>query len=342
MDLAAAENLLLEWSTAGSALALLRTAHGAGFFARLAEPAAPEEVAGELGLDVTRTRRVCMALEALQILRREGSAYRLAEGWAEMNADDRPATLGDRLAILPLVQNAVARCLEPSVGFDAVPPEEAVTLANSVWGVPSSPAALESWAALDEAMPEVRAVWRAGCRHAEFGCGAGRDLLRIVVMYPRVEAVGYECLPHVVEPARRLAASLGVETRVEFRLEDVRNASARDEFDTIVWSQMFFPPAGRSATIASLRRALKPAGFLIMPLMPDLPAPEDVEPTLAMRFLLLTSLAYARWDIHWPASHDVRAELERAGFLHLHTIPHTRTPFMVMRGNGRDQGARVP
>ena len=70
--------------------------------------------------------------------------------------------------------------------------------------------ALASWAELDAQMPEVRKVWRTGARHAEFGCGAGRDLVRIPAMYPRVEAVGYDILENVLKHARDLADRAGV------------------------------------------------------------------------------------------------------------------------------------
>jgi len=321
----------LEWTVAANALAMLRAAHHAGLFDALRAPVTPTEVAAQLGLDPQQTQRACMALEALQVLHHKGGAYQLTEGWAMVAADNQPAALGDRLGVTPHLQRAIADCFNPSIGFESVPLEEAVALARSVWGVPNSPTALQSWATLDAAMPEVRAVWEAGGRHAEFGCGAGRDLLRVAVMYPNVTVVGYEILPHVLEHSRQLAASLGLEDRVEFRLEDVQTATAQTEFDTIVWSQMFFPPDTRPATIASLKRALKPDGLLIMPLMADLPAREKIEATLPVQAQLLASLAYPRWNIYWRPDAEIQPELEQAGFTHLHTLPHPRTPFVVMR-----------
>lgn len=331
MNFESAEKALLEWTVAANALAVLRAAHRSGLFDALREPLTPAEGAARLGLDLQQTQRVCMALDALQVLRREGAAYQLTEGWAMVGADDQPTALGDQLGVTQPLQRAIAGCFDPSIGFEAVPPEEAVALARSVWGVPNSPAALQSWAALDAAMPEVRAIWEAGGRHAEFGCGAGRDLLRVAVMYPNVTVVGYEILPHVLEQSRQLAASLGIEDRVELRLEDVQTTTAQAEFDTIVWSQMFFPPETRPATIASLKRALKPGGLLAMPLMADLPDPEKIEATLAAQAQLLASLAFPRWSIYWRPSAEIQTELEGAGFAHLHTLPHPRTTFLVMR-----------
>jgi SAM-dependent methyltransferase len=331
LNLESAENALAEWTVAANALALLRAAHTSGAFARLCELTPIEELASDLRLNLQQTRQVCMALEALGVANRDGNAYRLTEGWATMMAADRPTSLGDRLELTRLLATAIDSCFDDPLGFAAVSPEEAVGLARSVWGVPGSPDALKSWTDLDAQMPEVRAVWQAGGRHAEFGCGAGRDLLRVVAMYPGVTAVGYELLPHVAEHARQLAAALDIEDRVEFRIEDVQTAAASAEFDTMVWSQIFFPPEVRPATIASIKRAIKPDGLLIMPLMADLPEPDAVPPTAAGRAQLLIAVAYRRWALYWPSASDVQREMERAGFEHLYTIPHPRTPFVVVR-----------
>lgn len=334
MDLATAEATLMEWSMAGNALAFLRAVHAHGGFDALREPATADEFATRSGIEPSHARLVCMALEALQIVARDGNRYRLTEGWAMVSAPDRPAALGDRLAVATPLRRALAGCFAPASEFGRVDPDEAVALACSVWGVANSPAALESWAALDDAMPEVRDVWRAGARHAEFGCGAGRDLIRVAAMYPAVTVVGYDLLPQVLEHARRLATDCSVSDRVELRCEDVLAIPAEDAFDTIVWSHMFFSGPNRSVAITSIRRALKPGGYLIMPFMADLPAVDAVQPTTPARTQLLIAVAYRRWNIQWPRGAELRAEMEGYGFSHLHTIPHPRTPFMAMRMEG--------
>jgi cyclopropane fatty-acyl-phospholipid synthase-like methyltransferase len=334
MHLSAAENALLEWTTAANALALLTAMQTSGALGLLRDPTTPEVLASRVGTEPEQAKRVCMALEALQVVRREGSKYQLTQGWAAIAADDRPAALGDRLTATQPLQRALAGCFDPPRQFDEVAADEAVAMARSVWGVPTSQAALESWAALDAAMPEVRSVWQAGARHAEFGCGAGRDLLRVVAMYPKVSAVGYEMLPYVLDHARQLARDLAIEDRVEFRCQDFLTTSAEAEWDTIVWSQMFFAPEVRPAAIAIIKRALRPGGLLIMQAMADLPEPEAIDPSLSLRAQLLVAVAYRRWNLYWPRAADLRAELEQSGFSHLHTVPHPRTTFMVLRLDG--------
>jgi len=331
MDLAAAETALMEWSMAGNALAFLRAVHSHGGFDALREPATADEYATRTSIEPRHALHICMALEALQIVAHDGDRYRLTDGWATVSAPDRPVALSDRLAVATPLQQALAGCFAQASEFGEVDPDEAVALACSVWGVAKSPAALESWGGLDDAMPEVRDVWRAGARHAEFGCGAGRDLIRVAAMYPAVAVVGYDLLPHVLEHARRLAADCGVSDRVELRCEDVLAAQVEDAFETIVWSHMFFSGPDRVAAVASILRALKPGGYLIMPFMADLPAVDAVQPTTSVRTQLLIAVAYRRWNIQWPQGDELQAEMEGYGFIHLHTIPHPRTPFMVMR-----------
>ena len=150
-------------------------------------------------------------------------------------------------------------------------------------------------------------------------------------MYPKVHVVGYDILDYVLDHARELARRVSVEDRVELRCADILALNENDVFDTIVWSHMFFGPDVRSAAIASLKRALKPGGYLIMPFMADLPDPTAVTDTSPARLRLLIAAAYMRWNIYWPKGADLEAEMEHEGFRHLHTLPHPRTPFMVMR-----------
>jgi hypothetical protein len=307
MDLAAAETALMEWSMAGNAIAFLRAVHTHGGFDALREPATADEYATRTSIEPSHALHICMALEALQIVAHDGDRYRLTDGWATVSAPDRPVALGDRLAVATPLQQALAGCFAQPSEFGEVDPDEAVALACSVWGVAKSPVALESWGGLDDAMPEVRDVWRAGA------------------------LVGYDLLPHVLEHARRLAADCGVSDRVELRCEDVLAAQVEDAFETIVWSHMFFSGLDRAAAVASILRALKPGGYLIMPFMADLPAVDAVQPTTSVRTQLLIAVAYRRWNIQWPQGTELQAEMEGYGFIHLHTIPHPRTPFMVMR-----------
>jgi len=331
MTIAEVEAKLLEWTAAANALELISAVRRQGVLASLRSGATPEEIALQTNVDVEQARRICLALQALEIVESDGSTFRLAGGWRDVDSPDRPLALGDRLDYVSVLKVGVASAFDSAPGFEEVPVHESVALARSIWGAPQSPVALESWAGLDAAMPEVRAVWQAGARHAEFGCGAGRDLIRVVAMYRNVTAVGYELIPEVMRHAQELATALGVASRVALRCQDVRDAQADSEFDTLLWSQMFFPPESRHATLETIKRALRPGGYLIMPLLADMPDEKNIDTSVLTRMRMLVSVAYNRWGLYWPKGESVRREVEESGFVHVRSLPHPRTPFLVMQ-----------
>ena len=331
MSVADVESRLLEWTVSAGAMDLLGAASRAGLLGWLSEPRSPQQLAAVAGVDGVQAARICHALLALGVVTHEGGRFALADDWAEALSPDRPLRFEDRLGFVDAWRNGLAQALDASPGFGAVDEAEAVALARGVWGAATSPAALQSWADLDAAMPEVREVWQAGGRHAEFGCGAGRDLVRVAAMYPGMRCVGYDVLPAVLETARELARAVGVEGRVELRCADVRELDVHGAYDTAVWSQMFFPPPTREASVAMLRRALRPGGYVVLPMMADLPAPDATAPNTPHRLATLVAVSYARWQLQWPTAEALSAEMQRHGFAHLYTLPHPRTPFLVMR-----------
>jgi SAM-dependent methyltransferase len=327
-----AEERLLSWMAGANALSLLQALERTGALSVLCEPTDSEAFGKARGIGPQHAERILMALNAAEVVERVEGGYRLVPEWQHILRDDRPAALRDRLGFLDPVRLGLASVLEQPAAFDEVSEQESEKLARSVWGVATSPEALTSWAALDAAMPEVRKVWEGGARHAEFGCGAGRDLVRIPAMYPNVEAVGYDILEGVLKHARNLANRAGVGDRVVLRVQNVLEIDEENAFDTIMWSHMFFAPgAVRDRAIAVIRKSLRPGGYLIIPFMAALPQADTVKATPAMLFFLTISVAYRRWNIYWPRAEELRDELENVGFRHVATIAHPRTPFMALQ-----------
>jgi SAM-dependent methyltransferase len=331
VDVKGADAQVVEWVTGFNALTLLGAGHASGLLDALVEPASVAEAAERLDADPGWTAILCQALDSYGIVERREGRYRLADGFRALGTADRPSTLGDRLGFSSVIRTAIEAGPPADAGFSEVSAEESLALARGVWGRATSPAAIESWRALDAALPEARTLWESGAEHAEFGCGVGRDLLRILVMYPSVRAVGYELLDHIAEETRRNARELGVSDRLEIETRDVSALADENRFDTILWSQMFFRPPGRTPVIEAIRRALRPGGVLLMPIMPDLPDPDATPRERSTQLLLVAALAYRRWDIHWVPEAEIVAELEGAGFRFLRTVPHVRgTPFLAM------------
>lgn len=328
-----ASETLAGWTAAANALALLRAARSKGILRELAQPMTARELADARGLDPTVTGIFCQALEVHGIAVRSGERYQIQSAFLDLDGPDHPLPLRDQVAANEYLQRGISSCFDDAPGFSDVAEEESLAIARLAWGQPSSGAAREMWRGVDAAMPEVAGMWTKGATHAEFGCGAGRDLLRIAAMYPNVRVVGHDVLPHIIEDCRAAALSLGLDERVSFVTGDVRDVILKGAYDTIMWSQMFFPPQTRAATIDAIARALKPTGLLMIPLMPNVPAPEMTEDTPATRALLLARLAYPRWRIQWDSEKDVRGELEQADFEHVRTVPNPRTPYMIFRSS---------
>jgi len=114
-------------------------------------------------------------------------------------------------------------------------------------------------------MPEVEAVWQAGARHLEVGCGVGNALLGTVTTYQYVSAVGIEIDELTAAEAERRAQLLGVADRTDVRRMDSCDLQEEEAFDMVQWSQFSFPTASRPVVLRAMHRALRPGGYLFMP-----------------------------------------------------------------------------
>jgi SAM-dependent methyltransferase len=299
--------------------------------AHLATPLTVEELAVQLGAPLDNTTTLCQALHAHGITERVAGRYQVSSAFAVLDDAGQPLRLSEQIAANEHLQRAIETSLSEQPGFPGVNETESLALARLAWGRATSPLALEAWRGWDAQMPEVRSIWELGGHHAEFGCGVGRDLLRLAVMYPQLHVIGYDVAGHLLEECRDLAEELGVADRVSLVQQDVRSLDLNGAYDTVMWSQMFFPPETRAHTMQVIRRALREGGLLLMPLMAETPSPDDTYEDPTSRALLLTKLAYARWEIQWQRAAEVRSEVERAGFIHVRTMSNPRTPYMVMQ-----------
>ena len=330
-DLEKARETVAQWLADANAMALLRAAYDSNVLALLATPKTTAELAEKLDADEAAVGFFCQALEAHGIVQRDGNFLQTRPAFLALDGEDQPLQLRELVAANNALQRGIETSLKGASGFNEVNADESLALARLAWGRPGSPTAQAMWNEVDQQMPEVRDIWLAGGTYAEFGCGAGRDLLRVAVMYPRVSVVGHELLPHLVDDCRTQARALEVEDRVRFVLGDVLELETEDSYDTLMWSQMFFPPETRKAALAVIRRALVPNGYLMMPVMPAVPAPSRTDETMQTRGLLLARLAYPRWQIQWEAEETLQHEVTQAGFEYIRTIINPRTPYLLFR-----------
>jgi hypothetical protein len=136
-------------------------------------------------------------------------------------------------------------------------------------------------------------------------------------------------------------------------------------FDTAQWSQFFFPAPSRSAALRAVFKAVKPGGYVFMPLLLAVSgnvwgyrrdilrqALRDLksEPLMALVYLnalLLTGSAhqkaekrlsplqeivYERWGVPARTVKELQDEVEASGFHVLRAIPTPATRLFPIRG----------
>ena len=328
---AAAGQRLNQWYLGAQAFALLKAASDAGVLMAARETCTAKALAAVTGLDTEWLRDVCWALYGLGVLEGGEGGFRLSPDFLRLAAPDAPQTLANTLGTQAARIRALERCCATSESLGNIPAGDVLAVAMGIWGLPSSPAALTSFAGVDAAMPEVRALWERGGLHLELGCGAGRDLLHIAALYPKVTVVGVDISGEALEQVRQQADALGIAGRVHLQLRDARSVAELARYDTVVWSQMYFPPETRAETAQVARRALKPEGYLLLPLQAEPPATPEALRTPGGQQVAFSRLAYRAWGLGWYSAQEVRTEMEGAGFEVVRVVPHPRTDYMMLR-----------
>jgi SAM-dependent methyltransferase len=338
---AAASQTLNQWYVGAQALALLRAALHAGILVKLRETCTVAELAATTGRDGAWVADFCAALCALGVVEASDAGLRLSPALLQLTAADAPQTLANTLATQEARIRALAGCSAAKGSLGGMSADDVLTVALGIWGLPSSPAALASFANVDTAMPEVRTLWERGALHLELGCGAGRDLLHIALLYPKVVVVGIDLSGEALEKVMEQARALGIADRVQVQQRDACTVTDRARYDTIVWSQMYFPPETRRQAARVAYRALKPGGYLLLPLQGEPPATLDALRTPAGQQVALSRLVFQSWGLRWYSAQEVRTEMEQAGFEVVRVVPHPRTDYMLLRVNATPAGAAI-
>jgi cyclopropane fatty-acyl-phospholipid synthase-like methyltransferase len=153
-----------------------------------------------------------------------------------------------------------------------------------------------------------------------------------------VTVVGVDLSGEALEEVRRQAHALGIADRVHLLHRDARSVTDRAQYDTVVWSQMYFPPEARAETARVARHALKPEGYLLLPLQSEPPATPETLRTPAGQQVALSRLVFRSWGLGWHRAQEVRIEMERAGFTFVRVVPHPRTDYMLMQAPATPSG----
>ena len=319
------------WIAGEQALALLRAAHASGLLDAVGTPRTAQALAGITGIDSSRVADLLSALDAHGIVARDGATYRLAADYATLAAPDAFQPLPDLIARSAVMARMIATSAAPEQPYTGMSAEDALAFARATTPNPLSPAFVAYLAAVTDRLPELRAPWEAGAHHLEFGCGAGAALVGFLAAHPRLTGVGVEINPAVITETRRRAAAAGVADRVEVRQGDARDGAEAATYDSAFWAQQFFATPDRPALLAALRRALKPAGLLLVPTFVPGEPPVDDEALRAPRgrAYALNRVRFGHWGIPALTAAELRAEAETAGFAYIRQTAFS-TAFLLL------------
>jgi cyclopropane fatty-acyl-phospholipid synthase-like methyltransferase len=356
---------LVGWITGARVFALLSGAIDSGVLDALCTRSTAGQIAEVTGIDKQHVVDLCLALEVHGIVQRDGESYELTPDYALLSSPTAAIPLSNVIRQAMVTIRALQTIAPADVPYTATPTENILAMAAGagVSALSSSPHVGQ--ATMAKVMPEVEALWQAGARHLEVGCGVGNSLFGTVTTYPKVTAVGIEIEELTAAEAERRAGVLGVSDRVEVRRMDACELQDEDAFDTIQWSQFFFPTATRAVVLRAMHRALKPGGYLFMPWLGS--ASEDMSPSRSetlrtalramrsggMLFLsylndflgdtprrrkkerrsaALNRLLFTQWGVPVRAVEELKPEIENSGFTVIRSAHLPVSQFVLTRG----------
>ncbi len=360
-----ASQKLNEWIAGAEVIALLFGAIDSGIVDALRTANTSEQVAAATGLEKERIDDVLHALEAYGLVKRRDGLFRLAPNLELITSVDAAQPLIETLRTTKVRIRELENIKEAGNIYTALPTDGVFSIAKGIVISAMSFARNFMGVGLGQSMPELREQWQAGVHHLEAGCGVGNTLFQIVTTYPNVTAVGIEIEAETANEAQRRADLLGVTKRVEVRQMDASSLKDEAVFDTAQWSQFFFPASCRDDTLRALFRAIKPGGYIFMPLLPAISsniweyrgdmlrmALKSIisEPYISLIYLKaliqtspmnqraekrlasLNRIVYRMWGVPVKTAAELRSEVENFGFRVLRVTPMPASQFFPNRG----------
>ena len=345
-------------------IALLTGAVDSGIIDALSEASTARQIAVATGLEQKHIEHILYALEAYDLVRQRNNVFRLAPELKLLTSDDAPLPLVDTLRVTKIRIGHLSNLAITGKDYTALQADEVLSIAQ---GIISAFSCTRNFVgtAIGQMMPEVKKLWQSGAHHLETGCGVGNNLFQFLTTYPRVTAVGVEIEMATANEAKRRAALFGVSDRVEIRNTDACTLTDEAVFDTAQWSQFFFPISCRAAALRAVFKAVKPGGYVFMPLL--LAVSDNIwayrrdmlygalkvirsEPLMALVYLnalLLTGpahqkaekrlsalqeIVYGIWGVPARTVKELQSEVQASGFQVLRAIPIPSSRLFPLRG----------
>jgi hypothetical protein len=304
---------------AAEAFSVLVAAERAGLLGLLAAGTTAAAASDALSVGVARVEAVLDVLAAHGIAVEKGGAWELATGWSELVRGESPVAVAPFIGVGRVRAEQVGRALEGSDDYWGLSADDRLTVARGVSFDPARPEAQQLARDLVTSMDGLVDRLEQGGSVLELGCGVAGRLTSLLLAFPTATGVGVELDEALVRWSRERADRLGVGDRLELVVGDAAAYEPEEEFDQVQWSQFFFPEEHRVGALATARLALRPGGWVSMPVAWDGAPLEPGSPE--HRDIASERLVLDLWRVPFKTTHDVVAEVEGAEFVDVQVLP---------------------
>lgn len=158
-------------------------------------------------------------------------------------------------------------------------------------------------------MPSVQAAFRAGtARFLDVGVGVGAISIGLCQRFPGITCVGLDVVPEVLVLGRAEVEAAGLSDRIELRELSVTDLADDAAYDLGWLPQPFIPRTAFEAGVVCMFRAVRPDGWLVVPLM----TPPDLDSAFERAAVVHGAHVLGGGPIEVSEAADL---LERAGFV---------------------------
>jgi SAM-dependent methyltransferase len=251
----------------GGALSLMISlGHRTGLFETMRglAPATSHEIAGRAGLSERYVREWLGAMVTGEIVAYDADAgrYRLPEGRAELltGIGTNFAVTAQFIPLLAAVEDGIVDCFRRGGGV----PYSRYSRFHDVMAEDSGQtvvAALET--TILPLVPGLIERLREGIDVLDVGCGRGRAINRMALLFPRSRFQGYDISDAAIASARTEAHRHGARN-VRFEARDCAGIPDRDAFDLVTAFDAVHDQSRPDAVLAGVRHALRSEGTFLM------------------------------------------------------------------------------
>ncbi|HUR14232.1 MAG TPA: class I SAM-dependent methyltransferase [Mycobacteriales bacterium] len=293
---------------------VLLAAERHGLLLELAAGTSVAALATRTALPLSRLEAVLVLLRAHGIAEERAGHWSLAPSWAALARGESPVELRALLGQGRVQREQSGRCLDPDLeDYWGLTAEDRLLVARGISFEPSSPAGQAMARGNVERVPGAVEALEQGGRLLELGCGVASRLSAVLLCFPRATAVGVELAEDLAVFGRERAEGLGLGHRLQVVVGDAGSYEPDGAFDLVGWSQFFFPEGARRPALATARRALRPGGWITMPVIWDGAPPEPG--SAEDQRIAVERLALDLWHVPLRSVPEIVVELQDAGFV---------------------------